>query len=94
MKNRTTEGSPILEPSEKPEYGSSLDIINDYNEIKSLLTRLIQQGREKKPAIWMENRRRLNTLLIKHELSPDDPNSFIKLQKMADEAFKDLKLKM
>ncbi len=94
MRNRSTEGFPTDEPFEKPEYGSSLDIINDYNEIKSLLTSLLQEGRDKNPAKWMENRRRLNTLLIKHELPPDDPDSFTKLQEMAMDAFKDLKLKM
>jgi|GEM_PF-1177209 len=92
MRNRPTEG--FSESSEKPEYGSSLDIINDYNEIKSLLTSLIQEGRDKNPAKWMENRRRLNTLLIKHELPPDDPDSFITFKEMAEAAFSDLKLKM
>jgi len=94
MGNRSTEEFPAQEPFEKPEYGSSLDIINDYNEVKSLLESLILEGREENPDRWMKNRRRLNILLIKHELPPDDPESFTKLQEMAVEAFKDLKLKM
>ena len=94
MGDKSTERFSMDDQPEKPEYGSSLDIINDYNEIKSLLTSLIQEGRDKNPAKWMENRRRLNTLLIKHELPPDDPDSFTRLQEMATEAFKDLKLKM
>lgn len=94
MGNRPTEWFPVSEPSEKPEYGSSLDIVNDYNEVKSLLTSLIQEGRDKNPVRWMENRRRLNTLLIKHELPPDDPESFKTFKDMATEAFEKLKLKM
>ena len=82
------------ESAEKPKYGSSLDIVNDYNEVKSLLTSLIREGRDKNPVRWMENRRRLNTLLIKHELPPDDPECFKTFKDMATEAFEKLKLKM
>lgn len=94
MGNRPTEWFPVSEPSEKPEHGSSLDIVNDYNEVKSLLTSLIQEGKDKNPARWLENRRRLSTLLIKHGLPPDNPESFTSLQEMATEAFEKLKLKM
>jgi hypothetical protein len=90
MGNRSSEEFPTEEPSEKPEYGSPIDIINDYNEIKGLILELLNNNRYDNPSEWMKNRRRLNSLLIKHELSPADPDSFIKLQKMATKAFKDL----
>jgi len=82
------------ESSEKPEYGSSLDIVNDYNEIKSLLEWLTQKGSRDNPSLWKKNRYRVNFLLIKHELPPDDPESFKTLKDMATAAFKDMKLKM
>lgn len=94
MGNRSTERFPADESAEKPEYGSSLDILNDYNEIKSLLEWLTQKGSRDNPSLWKKNRYRVNFLLIKHELPPDNPISFTRLQEMATEAFEKLKLKM
>lgn len=82
------------ESVEKPEYGSSQDIVNDYLEIKSLLTWLTQEGARDNLSMWKKNRYRLNSLLIKHELPPDDPESFKTLKDIATTAFIDLKLKM
>ncbi len=90
MGNRSSERFPAEEPSEEPEFGSPLDIINDYLEIKSLIVELLQKTVDKYPEIWTNNRKRLNILLIKHGLSPGDPECFKTIKAMAEAAYNDL----
>jgi len=90
MNNRSIEEFPAEESSDKPEFGSALDIVNDYQEIKLLIEKLILKSRSDDPDIWTKNRKRLNTLLIKHSISPDDPECFKTLQIMAEAAYNDL----
>jgi hypothetical protein len=75
--------------AEKPKRGSPQEIINEYLEVKELITWLIQEGRNADPALRTHKQYRLNLLFMKHELSPGDlPESARKFQELADDAEK------
>ena len=84
---------PLNNSIEKPERGSPLDIIKDYGEIKFLIEWMLHDGISDNPSLWMKNRHRLNTLLIKHGLSPDDPDCYKSLKLIVKKAYDDLEQK-
>ena len=80
---------------EKPERGSPLEVINEYNEVKDLMIWLLQEDSNADPALRAKKRYRLNLLFMKHELSPGDMvESAKELKAKADRALIELKNKM
>ncbi len=82
---------PSDDSFEKSELGSLQDLIKDYYEIRNIIEKMLQEKRSENPSSWMKNRNRLNVLLIKHDLSPEDPKCYTILQARVKNALKELK---
>ncbi len=67
--------------TEKKEYYALSDIAADYMEVVDLVKWLIHEGPSADLEERSKNRYRLNSLLMKHEISPEDLEEGVKVLK-------------
>ena len=67
------------------------EIIDDRDRIKDCIREMIDYPEDSNPILWARNRQKLNNLLYKHGLSPDDPDCYKKFKNKVDKASKDIK---
>lgn len=78
---------------EQPEskYISPQDTVTDFSELKEIVTWQYQEGRGADTDERNEKQTRLNNILMRHEISPDDPAKFTLIKEKAERALKTLR---
>jgi len=72
--------------STDPEHISPQDIVVDFNMAKEIVIWLNQEGPGASIQENSAQRYKLNRILMRHMISPDDPDKFVKLREKAEKA--------